>query len=319
MNYADMHCDTLTESLKSGKSFFDGSLQSSVKNLEKSGCAAQCFAIFTQGDSAAAFFDESFNYYKNTLESGAEKLVSVTTAADLAACVNGQRTGAVLTVENLGFLHGDTDRLFSLAEKGVKMASLVWNFENEFAYPNIVFENGLPKFEKRERRGLKTAGRKAVEALDSLKIIIDLSHLSDGGAEEILQNRKIPVVASHSNAAEVCNVSRNLTDEQIKMIADCGGVVGVNFCKDFLGSGTTAAQTFDEVYRHISHIIKVGGEDVVALGGDFDGIPPCAGLEDCAKLPNLFNYLSDRGISGGIAEKLLYKNFLRVFKDVCGE
>ena len=62
MKYFDMHCDTLTESLKSGKSFFDGSLQSSVKNLEKSGCAAQCFAIFTQGDSAAAFFDESFNY-----------------------------------------------------------------------------------------------------------------------------------------------------------------------------------------------------------------------------------------------------------------
>ena len=73
--------------------------------------------------------------------------------------------------------------------------------------------------------------------MDSLKIIVDISHLSDGGADEILEGRKIPLVASHSNARAVCGNPRNLTDEQIKKIADCGGVIGINFYKKFLGEG----------------------------------------------------------------------------------
>lgn len=316
MRYIDLHCDTLTESIKRGESFTCGVLQSSAEKLKKSGCAAQCFAIFTQGASAAAFFDQTLNYYRNMLDLTENNLVSVTDLNGLNGCLQGGKTGAVLTVENLGFLQGNTDRLFSLKKAGVKMASLVWNYENGFAYPNVVFENGIPQFEKRETRGLKPKGREAVEILDGLKIIIDISHLSDGGAEEILKNRKIPAVASHSNAAAVFNVSRNLTDNQIKLLADCGGVTGVNFCKDFLGNGKTAESTFEEVFQHINHIIKVGGEDVIALGSDFDGIPATNGLEDCTKMQNLFEYLQKRGITDRVLEKLAYKNAARVLS-VC--
>lgn len=315
MRYIDLHCDTLTESLKSGESFTCGALQSSAEKLEKSGCAVQCFAIFTQGAQAAAFFDKSLNYYRNMLDLNVNNLVSADTADGLSACINGGKTGAILTVENLGFLQGDTDKLYALKKAGVKMASLVWNYENEFACPNIVFKDGIPQFEKRERRGLKPKGREAVEILDGLKIIIDISHLSDGGAEEILKNRKIPAVASHSNAAEVWNVSRNLTDKQIKLLAGCGGIAGINFCKDFLGSGAAARDTFEEAFLHINHMINVGGEDVVALGSDFDGIPAPAGLEDCTKVQKLLTYLSERGISSRICEKIAHKNALRVFTE----
>lgn len=312
MRYVDLHCDTLIESLKSGKSFSDGDLQASAEKLKKSGCAAQCFAIFTQGAQAAAFFDETLNYYRSMLDLSANNLVSVADFNVLNDCLKGKKTGALLTVENLGFLQGQTDKLPALKNAGVKMASLVWNFENEFAYPNVIFENGSPRYEKREARGLKPNGREAVEILDGLKIIIDISHLSDGGAEEILTGRKIPAVASHSNAAAVCNVSRNLTDGQIKLLADCGGVAGVNFCKTFLGAGKTAESTFEEVFQHINHILNVGGEDVIALGSDFDGISAPVGLEDCTKVQRIFGYLSERGISVKILEKLAYKNALRV-------
>lgn len=315
MRYIDLHCDTLTESLKSGKSFTVGDLQASAEKLKNSGCAAQCFAIFTQGPSAAAFFHESLNYYRNMLDLSANNLVSVTNSEGLLRCVNGEKTGAVLTVENLGFLQGNTDELITLKKAGVKMASLVWNYENEFAYPNLIFENGLPSFEKREARGLKPKGREAVEILDGLKIIVDISHLSDGGAEEILTNRKIPAVASHSNAAGVWGVCRNLTDKQIKMIADCGGVIGVNFCKDFLGNGKTAESTLEEVYLHINHIKNIGGEGVLALGSDFDGIPAPIGLENCTKMQILFGYLLKRGLSSEILEKIAYKNALRVISE----
>ncbi len=157
-------------------------------------------------------------------------------------------------------------------------------------------------------------GRAAVEELDRLKIIIDISHLSDGGADEILRGRKIPIVASHSNACAVCGVSRNLTDGQIKAVADCGGVIGINFCADFLGE----EDAFSAVMRNIKHIIKVGGEDSVAIGSDFDGIPTTENLEDCTRMPALFEFLERSALSPRVIEKFAYKNFLRVFKEVCG-
>lgn len=305
MKYVDLHCDTLTESVKSGEDLRCAALQTNLEKLKKSDCAAQCFAIFTQGEGAARFFDESLNWYGNMLETNADFIEPVLNSSSLI----GDKLGCILTVENLGFVGEDLSRLTKLKAAGVKMASPVWNYENSLACPNLIFENGLPQFERRNKSGLTKLGKEAVERLRELKIIIDISHLSDGGAEEILSSCKEPVVASHSNAAEVCNVSRNLTDAQIKKVADSGGVIGVNFCKDFLGPG----DTFDCVLRHVTHMINVGGEDVVALGSDFDGIPAPPGLEDCTRMPYLLEYLSKK-ISAEAMEKLCCKNFLRVLK-----
>ena len=134
----------------------------------------------------------------------------------------------------------------------------------------------------------------------------------------MLTGRKIPLVASHSNAAADCNVSRNLTDAQIKKIAGCGGVIGVNFCKDFLTDKNGIFNAFDAVYRHISRILAVGGEDVPAFGSDFDGIPAYKELEDCTRMPALLNYLNLRGLKSSVLEKMCTLNFIRVFKEVIG-
>lgn len=311
MKYIDLHCDTLTECFDRGLSLADCELQTNLEKLKKSECAVQCFALFTQGRGAALRFKNYLEFYREQLKIHAVK--PVLCYADFEDCLSGNSFGSILTVENLGFLK-DLSGLTVLHGAGVKIASLVWNYENRFAYPNLIFEDGIPAFEKREEKGLKALGRRTVEALDELKIIIDISHLSDGGADEILEGRKIPVVATHSNSSAVCNVARNLSDGQIKKIADCGGVVGVNFCKDFLGEG----DTLECVYNHVGHIIDVGGENVIAIGSDFDGIPAPPNLEDCTKMPRLFEYLEKRGIKGRTLEKLCYKNFARVFKEVVG-
>lgn len=312
MRYVDLHCDTLTAARGMGVAVDDRRLQAGVAQLDKSECAAQCFAIFTEGDTAATDFFAGLAFYEKCVNE--QKFTPVLDGADLERCLKGGGTGAILTVENLGFLD-DISRLEELYSAGVRMASLVWNNENKFAYPNLIFgADGAPIFSARESRGLKPAGRAAVEMLDKLKIIVDVSHLSDGGAAEILGGRKIPAVASHSGAAEVCSVSRNLTDALIKKIADCGGVIGINYCKDFLGAGDTFARIFD----HLKHLIRVGGDGVVALGSDFDGIPAPPGLETCERVPALFEYLHGRGIGAATLEKLCRKNFARVFKEVCG-
>lgn len=313
MRYTDMHCDTLTECLKSGADVEDCQLQINLKKLRASGCAAQCFAIFTQGDGAAEVFENSVTLF-NKILLNSESVLPVRSGADLLRAKKSGLTGCILTVENLGFIGGDVSKIKEIAAAGVRMASLVWNEENLLAYPNLIFEGGVPDFGKREKRGLKPSGREAAEALDEQKIIIDISHLSDGGARELLDRRKIPLVASHSNAERVCAVSRNLTDALIKKIADCGGVIGVNFCKDFLGEGSA----FGQILKHILYIIGAGGEDVIAFGSDFDGIPAYEEMKDCLRMPSLIQYLNDNGISGRVLEKLCFGNFARVFGEVCG-
>lgn len=311
--YADMHCDTVTACFDGGADMADNALQLDFKRLNLSGCTAQCFAIFTEGPSALDDYKKYLAFYRQSLSKHGDLILPVKTSADLKSAFAQGKTGAVLTVENLGFTGGNIEMLDEIADDGACMASLVWNNENALAYPNLIFENGLPSFEKREKRGLKKSGRAAVERLDELKIIIDVSHLSDGGTDEILQGRKIPIVASHSNALSACGVCRNLTDGQIKKIADCGGVIGVNFCFDFLG----ADGGFEGAYRHVLSIINAGGEDAAAFGSDFDGIPPSPELESCEKMQNLIGYLSAR-LPSRIIEKLCYKNFFRVFKEVRG-
>ena len=308
MKYIDLHCDSATVALDRGYALTNNDLHVNFKKLKESNCAAQCFAIFTDGANANVRFERYLNFFlKSVKESGIEladsfhRLISPPQSA----------FKAILTVENLGFTEGNMQEIIALKDKGVLMASLVWNSENCFGYPNLIFEGGMPDFSKCEKRGLKEKGREALELLDSLKIIIDLSHLSDGGTDEILNGRKIPVVASHSNAREICPMPRNLTDGQIRKIADCGGVIGVNFCKDFLGEG----EPFELVKRHLQHIVKIGGEGVVAFGSDFDGIPTVKGLEGCEKMPAFIEYLSEE-FGSEITEKICYKNFERVLKAI---
>lgn len=312
MRYIDLHCDTLTVCCEKGQSIIENDLQADAERLRKSGCIAQCFAIFTEGETARKDFEKYLSFYLKELESHPEKLLPVTSYKDLQKCVNSGILGGILTVENLTFLGGDLSEIASLSQAGVKMASLVWNNENLLARPNLKFENGIPQFLKRCNEGLTDLGFQTVEELDRNKIIVDISHLSDGGARDILRGRQIPVVASHSNAERVCGVCRNLTDELIKNIADCGGVIGINYCADFLGG-----EAFESVARHISHIIDIGGSDCIALGSDFDGIPAPAGLETCRKVERLLRFLEGK-IGVTALEKLAHLNFERVFKEVCG-
>ena len=313
IGYADLHCDSVTVSCNGGGDFTAFSGQVNIGKLKSSGCAAQCFALFTQGENAAADFERFVAYYNAQIAVNPD-ILPVERFSDIEKAEKDGKVAAILTVENFGFLGGDISGIKRLAALGVKMASPVWNFANAFAFPNLIFKSGLPVFSAREMRGLTQAGKDAVRELNVNKIIVDVSHLSDGGVEDVLALSKAPIVASHSNCAAVHNVSRNLTDDQIKKIADGGGVIGLNYCRDFIG-GESA---FEALYRHLKHLINMGGEDVPALGSDFDGIPPYDELADCTFVQALLQYFSDRGVSGRQLEKLARGNFYRVFKEVVG-
>lgn len=313
MIYTDMHTDTLTACADGGFNIVGYDGQTNLTKLQKSSCAAQCFAIFTEGETAASDFERYLSFYKQNMPKLRHIAAPITNYDDILRCEEEGKVGVILTVENLGFIDSDIDKIDHLKKEGVKMASLVWNNKNQFASPNLVFKDGIPQFETRVDEGLTDLGKQAVERLDNNKIIIDISHLSDGGARDILSGRKTPIVASHSNAQSVLNVCRNLSDELIKKVADCGGVIGINFCKDFLGE-----PAFGFVLNHLRHIINVGGEDVIAIGSDFDGIPVNPDIPDCTHVPALLTFLLESGLPYKTVEKFAYKNFFRVFKEVCG-
>lgn len=313
MKYIDLHCDSVTACCNAGEKFARFSGQVNAEKLKSSGCLAQCFAIFTEGENAAEDFKKFSAFYNAVLQENPYLTPAYCLSDVLKAEKNGE-TAAILTVENAGFLKGDISGFARLAGGGVKMLSLVWNYPNAFAYPNLLWNGSIPDFCAREKRGLTNAGKEAVEELNRLKIIIDISHLSDGGAEDVLGLSKAPIVASHSNAYSVCKVSRNLTDNQLKKLADKGGVTGLNFCRDFVGG----EDVFALLLEHYNHIVNVAGEDSVSLGSDFDGIPRYKQMDDCTYVPKLLEYFRENGVSEKRLEKLAYANFLRVFGEVAG-
>lgn len=313
MKYIDLHCDSVTACCNAGENFARFSGQVNAEKLKSSGCLAQCFAIFTEGENAAEDFKKFSAFYNALLKENPHLTPAYCLSDVLKAQICG-KTAAILTVENAGFLKGDISGFARLAKDGVKMLSLVWNNPNAFAYPNLIWNGNIPDFEAREKRGLTNSGKEAVEELNRLKIIIDISHLSDGGADDVLALSKAPIVASHSNTHAVCPVSRNLTDGQLKKLADKGGVTGLNFCKDFVGG----EDIFASLLAHYNHIVNVAGEDAVSLGSDFDGIPRYKQMDDCTFVPKLLEYFRENGVSEKRLEKFAYANFLRVFGEVVG-
>ena len=300
IGYADMHCDSITVCCEGGGNMYDFAGQINLIKLKKARCKAQCFSIFTQGENAAENF-ERFSAFYNAFLNSSRDIVPVTHFSDIISANKNGQTAAILTVENLGFLKGQVQKIPALKAMGVMMASLTWNHINAFAYP--CGTGGA----------LTNKGKLAVEELNAQKVIIDISHLSDGGIDEVLNISKSAVVASHSNCRAVQNNARNLTDGQIKRLANSGGVAGLNFCRNFIGG-----DPFEGLYLHYKHMVKVGGEDLPAIGSDFDGIPPYPEICDCTKVSKLLDYFSYRGVKIDALEKLAYKNFYRVFEEVCG-
>jgi membrane dipeptidase len=163
--------------------------------------------------------------------------------------------------------------------------------------------------------GLGRLGASLIEKLNATRTFVDLAHISRRGFFEAaaLHDRTQPLIVTHTGVSGVHPSWRNLDDDQIKRIADTGGVIGVVFHGEYL-SGHFFGGPIDAVAAHLAHIVDVGGEDVAALGSDWDGliIPP-RDLRSADRLPRLVQVLLDAGLSERAIHKLLGENFLRAF------
>lgn len=214
---------------------------------------------------------------------------------------------AFLGVEGMAAAKGDPAAVDAWADWGARMAMLTWNEENAFA--TGAGGDAAP--------GLTAAGREAVRRMQRRGMLIDVSHLNDGGFWDVMDLAQGPVIASHSNCRALCDVRRNLTDDQLRAIRDTGGVVGLNVYSNFVHR-EPQQQTARMLALHAAHMAEVMGAEHIGCGFDFcefmgsPGNEGVQGMEDASQSKNLFYWLENLGMSAQERRGIARENFLRL-------
>lgn len=316
----DLHCDTLDRLALSGDPSVPGgfyehdegvprdrmsSLRDNDAHVSLARTAAfdwcQCFAVFIpdelRGATAWRLYERVRDWWQAALRQESDMLSQARCSADIDSAFSSGKTAGILTVEGAAFLSDDgacEGMLDQIARDGVRMCTLTWNGVNALGSGNLTDE------------GLSGFGRSMVRELESREIAIDVSHLNDAGFKDVCEVAERPFAASHSNARAVCPHPRNLADWQLREIADCGGVVGLNFCRDFL-TDRRDDPTRDDVLRHVDHVLEVAGERVLALGCDYDGCDVPSWLDPCDRLRELRSLLASE-FGGDVADRIMFEN-----------
>lgn len=339
MRFADMHCDTISrlfglkeEGKKEGLRENGGHVD--LLRMRKGRYLLQNFALFVELGRDGDPWERVCGLralYAEEMEANADLIAPVLKFSDIAANEAAGKMSALLTVEEGAVCKGEPEKLRALYEMGVRMLTLTWNFPNELGEPNLDREL-LKEYRRRKdqasferffhtpnlKGGLTEQGRAFVTEMEELGMIPDVSHLSDRGFYDVLETAKKPFVASHSNAREICPCVRNLTDDMIRKLAERGGVMGLNFCADFLEEkpvGEPNPGTIAAVVRHAEHIVNVGGIEVLGLGSDFDGIDTHEELEGAQGMEKLSVALKKAGFTESRLDKIFRDNVLRVYRD----
>lgn len=263
----------------------------------------QCFAVWIPDTyhrhGARDFYLKARDWFFEQARRHADRMTLVRDARDIEGVLAAGKVAALLTVENASLLNHSVRAIDELAQDGVKMITLTWNDRNPIGSGNLTDE------------GLTTFGREAIRSLEDARIVVDVSHLNEAGFFDLVDVARRPFAASHSNARAVCDVPRNLTDDQFRAIRDAGGIVGLNYCRGFLTTRDCAASgkdvTFDEVAAHIEHFLDLEGEDVLALGSDYDGTDVPAWLDGCEKVGGFFAQV-ERRFGERVARKMFFEN-----------
>lgn len=322
MKVVDMHCDTILRLYDEGGCLSKNDFNIDLKKMVKGDYLLQNFAMFVNLSDHLDPLTKAqrlIDLYYTELEKSPELIKPVYSYEDI---LNNQKNGlmsAMLTLEEGAVVNNDLAILRNYYRLGVRMITLTWNHPNGIGYPNLISTKEFKDlYHLNTEDGLTDFGIAYVKEMERLGIIIDVSHLSDAGFYDVLKYTTKPFVASHSNARSVCGVARNMSDDMIKQLAKRNGVMGINFCGDFLkpSSHGGMCSCIEDMVKHILYIKELVGIDYVGLGSDFDGIDQNLELADASMMPQLAAALQEAGFSENEIEKVFYKNVLRVYSQI---
>lgn len=310
----DAHCDTALR-LVAGETLTppEGAASGHVDlpGLRAGGVNLQIFALWVNADR------EKTRLLRRCLDMLDAVTAEVTRLSDdLHLIVSDQdidtvqrtgKIGVMLSIEDGAALEGSLAALRAAYKLGVRALGLTWNGRNELG-EGVGAAVG-------KGRGLTAFGRDVVREMNRLGMVVDVSHLSEAGFWDVMDVSTATVIASHSNARAICDHPRNLTDSQIKALAERGGVIGINFFPPFLRRDARAS--VEDIVRHIDYIVDLVGPEHVGFGSDYDGISTTpAGAEHVSRLPAVTEALLRRGYEDDDVRRILGNNFLRVFRQI---
>lgn len=307
----DGHADTLVQSAIENRSFFQ---RSSIGHLDlfrlvEAGIDLQVLAICAEKRRHPYHFaidllrDWERAYTIFQTNSGiSPALIWIRTKEDFAQWEAERKLGVILALEGLEPLEGQVQRLVEFYRLGVRVISLTWNWDNPFA-------SGV---NCEQDSGLTALGREAVRLAEQLGYVLDLAHLGYHSFFDVLEVAEQPVLVSHANAFNLCPHRRNLKNEQIQAIAETGGTVGLTFYPPFIRKGQVG---IGELIKHLDYLLQEWGEELPAMGGDFDGIEVTPGnLRSVLDLEKLIRYMEVHGLSPQTTGLFLGGNLYRVLK-----
>lgn len=243
---ADLHCDTLIQ-MKRGYDFSKrhNDYHVDIPRLIEGGIDLQVFACCPRPlERGELYFDrvsESIDLLKSEISKHSDRIEVCLTSAEAKKIKASNRIAALLAIEGGVALDKDPKNLERFYQKGIRLLTITHNYPTGWC-ANWK-EKDLPF------GGLSDLGQEVISDMNRLGIIIDLSHSSDATVKEVLKISKHPVIASHSNARALCDHLRNLTDDQIKGLAEKNGMVGVTFVTPFLSP--QFGKAFSEYWKKI--------------------------------------------------------------------
>lgn len=314
MFICDCHCDTLTELYNKNASLYENEQHFDIKRQIALGGGLQFCAIYVptevfryQGGLryTLCLLDKYNQEIKKLHENGIDVL-QVRTTED-AGNVLKHKAATLLAIEEGGAIDGSLEALRCLYELGVRAMTLTWSNRNDIA-------DGIN--EEATGSGLTLFGKQVVAEMNRLGMLVDVSHISTAGFWSVIETSTKPIIATHSNAKSLCSHPRNLNDEQIKALAQNGGLAGITFAGQFLEEDWRNA-CIESVYKHIDYTLNlIGNDEHIGFGSDFDGIshPPynIQGVQDYKPLIEyLSKYYSDETIN-----KITHQNVINLLQKV---
>lgn len=281
-----------------------------IPRMREGGVAAQFLALWTwpkfvptQPRSKVKSLLDQLDAVQDVVDKHPEKLAWTRTGEDIRAAKAAGKVAVLGGIEGGHCLEGDVANIELFARRGVRYLGPIHLWPSEL---------GSSSRQPKKDEGLTGLGVEVIRESERCGVVVDLSHMSKKSYAQALEIVSRPPMVSHTGIAGVHEHWRNIDDEQIRAVANKGGCVGIIFARNYLGG-----KSIECVVDHIMRVIDVAGEDVPALGSDFDGfVVPPEGLEDIAAMPNLTVALSKRGLPPRVLEKILSHNALRVLDAV---
>lgn len=293
----DCHCDSISRVMTKGGSLRKNGFHTDLERLHKFAPCAQVFAVCAETlDRPVEKADAMLRRLSQEIEENSDIVMLCLNFHDIKKAAESGKVAVFISIEGCEQISS----LESAYQNGVRILHPTWNFDNELCGAAAGSGKGLTK-----------KGRAFVKKAQHMGFALDMSHISERGFWDTLEACEKPVIAGHSNAKALCNVPRNLTDEQFNTLVDVGGGAGINLYPEFLGLG----KDINAVIAHIEHFLSLGGERSVFLGCDFDGIDSTpTGLDGVQKLDKLYNELLNRNYPEALVRALFWDNLYDIME-----